>query len=661
MKLVKEEQLDQHIRNEHEYRFEILEDGLYAIEISARAKNWLQNTLRFISFFQDDDLAVEIDGRTFPKLNGSRGLFNGEAAWNGNQLAGLRKVVVFVNHFNAGNHVLRFHARHSPKLEAIKIHREASGQELVFDKAKFDSVEQGNRRPWLCFVFIDRAVKDITVHASAGKSRGDDDDLQLRIDGERQINNTPKSHTYWYWCGRVLNGQTRTVKQEINLSADLHYIELWADNSPTLKSVEFNFDKDAAGTGVQIRPYQYKGINGKEDYNRYDALIVDAVEYWNNEFANDTDPPKELLDPNLVKAIAFQETRVGNDARNNGLINIMQVGNPGDASLKTLCGELPEYWIHNGKQIQLRYKNARIESVKDSIHWGVRWLYHKTQENIKGHRIWHEWRTAVHRYGPGREEYAENVWRIYTKGVKKEKNGAAITLWTIATILVIAASFFMRQTTTDSVQAAVLQSFHTSSRPADDVEVQFSPRDENLFFAILEEDVDWWEGLYVGRLTNKKIQWLTLSQPPTEQSILSARFLTLEGFSDPILEVYGQTHHGHGNLYLYRIKKEELVLIFQTAAVDTYNEYVWRPDGYPKYGYQTCGFVYKNGRLAAKYRDQNSDGIADVILMGVREALCEYIVSIDQSSNIATTQTVKVEEQPIHQIYFLHSGKHIPL
>ena len=70
------------------YNFEIVKNGLYFIEIIASARNWRQNW-RYL--FNDDDLAVKIDEIEFPKLNGKNGLFNGEAAWNGNNLKGLKK------------------------------------------------------------------------------------------------------------------------------------------------------------------------------------------------------------------------------------------------------------------------------------------------------------------------------------------------------------------------------------------------------------------------------------------------------------------------------------------------------------------------------------------------------------------------------------------
>ncbi|MEK6615694.1 MAG: hypothetical protein AABZ32_06235, partial [Bacteroidota bacterium] len=52
-----------------------------------------------------------------------------------------------------------------------------------------------------------------------------------------------------------------------------------------------------------IQQYLYTGVSGTENYNQHDELIWQAVVHWNKQFTADTDPPKIVLDPNLVKAI----------------------------------------------------------------------------------------------------------------------------------------------------------------------------------------------------------------------------------------------------------------------------------------------------------------------------------------------------------------------
>jgi len=80
MNLLKKENFNKTIKNNFNYNFEIPEDGIYFIEIIAGAKSWWQNLKSLKSFFNDDDLAIKIDDIEFPKLNGKKGLFDGEAA-----------------------------------------------------------------------------------------------------------------------------------------------------------------------------------------------------------------------------------------------------------------------------------------------------------------------------------------------------------------------------------------------------------------------------------------------------------------------------------------------------------------------------------------------------------------------------------------------------
>lgn len=130
----------------------------------------------------------------------------------------------------------------------------------------------------------------------------------------------------------------------------------------------------------------------------------------------------------------FQESRVGYDKNNNGEINVIQVGNYGDASLDVLNGrgKKMEYELKNSKLWKVNYEGkAKVEKPFDSIYWGVRWLYHKAQGiTMDNKRYWLSWREAVKRYGPPNEKYSNNIWDIYTKGIDK-KGKSLIRLWFI--------------------------------------------------------------------------------------------------------------------------------------------------------------------------------------------------------------------------------------
>lgn len=371
---------------------------------------------------------------------------------------------------------------------------------------------------------------------------------------------------------------------------------------------------------------KYISYNG-EDYNRYDKVIRKEVMNWNRDFSADTDPPPDLLDPNLVKAICYQESRVGNDPRKNGSIDIMQVGYPEDPALRTLRGELPEFWLHHGQIVQLQYP-AGIASPEESVRWGVRWLYHKAQYiRSDGRRAWRTWKDAVHRYGPGTGAYTDNVWSIYEQGLDA-RNGER-RLWSIFPFL--ALLFFPLIPAIPSpvvYDADILRSYDTHFYRAPEpyratLVVHHHPR-ENVFF-VEEKNDDWWETVTVGRVNGDRIEWLSIPWDEREigPGVLSARWLDLQGIADPVLEVYEVSHRGTGSLRLFRADAHALVPLLTAPAVDTDNEDVWRPGGYPEYGgYASCGNVYSGGKLDALYRDENNDGVDDVILSGTVLVVC---------------------------------------
>ncbi len=188
-----------------------------------------------------------------------------------------------------------------------------------------------------------------------------------------------------------------------------------------------------------------------------------------------------------------------------------------------------------------------------------------------------------------------------------------------------------------------------------DIKIEYTNIDNSLFFAILEYDKDWWEYFKVGKLRNKEISWMKIENPPTEQSVLEARFVSLQGFSNPMIEVYGKTHAGHGAVYFYEIKNNQLNLLLKTQAVDFNSDISWAPDNYEKYGYGNCGEVFSGGKLASDFDDLNNDGKADIVLMGTEEIICEK----ETSETIGDLKTVeiKVASIPARKVFLWDESK----
>lgn len=227
------------IKKQHKHNFQISKDGIYIIEITARCKNWRQNKLKL---FDDDDLRVEIDGIKFPKFYPKkRRLFNGPANWNGNKLKNLSKINIFVIHLTKGAHVLRFYGDQKPVLEKIDVRK------FTKNLIKKDlQPEEGERRPWFNVILVNLPVKSLSITASAQegkahkKNKKDDDNLKLIINGQVQKNSSPKSHKHWYWCGKIIKGRPKIFLKKLNLKSAVHYIELWADRTPTLHNLELD-------------------------------------------------------------------------------------------------------------------------------------------------------------------------------------------------------------------------------------------------------------------------------------------------------------------------------------------------------------------------------------------------------------------------------------
>lgn len=217
----------------------------------------------------------------------------------------------------------------------------------------------------------------------------------------------------------------------------------------------------------------------------------------------------------------------------------------------------------------------------------------------------------------------------------------------MALLGLLSAIFLPSPNKTDVFEKVVLKSL--SLDPLDIERVEITPYQENspLFLAVIAWREDWWEKLEVGK-NDKNIIWLKMDMPPTEQSIRSAKFLNLKGFNYPILEVYGETHMGHGNLYLYKVLDGKLSLIFKTPAVDYYPEYVWNPENYKRYGYGTCSRKYQNGQLYAKYDDINNDGKSDLVLEGKMNLSCEEEIT----ENMAEFKDIQIAEIPVQKIFF---------
>lgn len=280
------------------------------------------------------------------------------------------------------------------------------------------------------------------------------------------------------------------------------------------------------------------------------------------------------------------------------------------------------FWRKREGVFGLEY-DAKVNTPEDSIMWGVRWLYHRTQYiGTDGHRHWYTWEKGVYRYGPNTTAYRDSVWNIYKNGIKKERE-TTIKLWSFIGLMPILGVFLLGQVRPD-LKTSIIDFFDSSSRQnIEDVFITYNHANPSLFAAKIVEEKDWFEQLVVGNWDGRNIEWIRLDGVLEARAIRSTKFVHLKGFDGPILEVYDQGHRGYGDIYLYEIDGNNAHKIFEAPAVDVVNDAIWSEENYTKYGYYICGQSYESGQLWATYNDVNDDGIDDLHLSGNVNVDCE--------------------------------------
>lgn len=245
LELIKYFKEQETIEKPTEYTFPVKETGIYFIEVTARAKSWWQK--HFSNFFSDDEIKIEIDGVNFYNELGNRQ--RNASKFTGNSTKNFQKTIVYIVYLEKKNTdcTIRLIPNHKPTLEQINIYQVIDNK-VVYVFTINNPAEDGNGRQWYSIIFSGQYLSAFSIIASCKDGRQyqtnqrDDDDLQLIIDGIKIKNTSPKSHKYWYWCGNVLKGQTKTFAQEICFKSGYHTIELNADRSPKLDRIYFSIN-----------------------------------------------------------------------------------------------------------------------------------------------------------------------------------------------------------------------------------------------------------------------------------------------------------------------------------------------------------------------------------------------------------------------------------
>lgn len=360
-------QLKNKITELYQYTFDLSKLSFVAIYISARCKSKEQ-----LNSQNDEDLRVEIDGAQFREIYPEKNiqLFNVPPAFNGSQLLGLKKIVVFLSVLEEGKHTIDLIPQNSAFVEEIKIQELSSTQDLKIEIQ--NQAEDGDRRPWFTFVLIDLPLKYLIANITAKWRFRDSDEVKLIIDGQIQKNTFSLFRRNWLWSGsifkKLFQKETQTQTIESNLSQGTHYIEFWADRTPLLNEIKLNLNYFE--TNAEVRA----GNLIKE----YRSIIKNAAA----EFG---------VNPEMVGAAIYQE-----QATNVNFIDILTDYIGGLLRLNTSIGigqvrvrtaehlekQYPQLYSYRASSLFLNDNAVRVARLKDPL-TNIRYVaakIHFTQE-----------------------------------------------------------------------------------------------------------------------------------------------------------------------------------------------------------------------------------------------------------------------------------------
>lgn len=215
----------------------------YLVSVTARVKSEKQLN----DATDDEDLAVRIDGKGFgyggeTKANN----FDAPPAFSGGQLHNLSKTVYFLTFLEGTNHKIEYTADFPPGTAVVERAEAAKWEsEQVLRLELKLRAEDGDRRPWVTFVFDNLSLKKVTLTITYSHRKRDSDDVKIKIDGVVQRNNISLTRWMWSLLGGLLpflaQSKTETLEFTVSLPRGFHWVELIADRMPTLEKASFDF------------------------------------------------------------------------------------------------------------------------------------------------------------------------------------------------------------------------------------------------------------------------------------------------------------------------------------------------------------------------------------------------------------------------------------
>lgn len=230
MKIVERKIYNKRLERSFDESFQFQNEGEYLFEITASAKSWWQNALSQRSFLRKDSLTILLNGKPIEDYQKERKLL-ADDLWNGNTLKGNDAIILIAVLLPNGKTKVSFVVHGQPFLKEVKVYSIPDGR---IEYAHLTPSKR-DRIPWMSLIVTEKCfLQSISVIARATISGGDDDDLQIWIDDEKQKNNEHKVHRDWYWCGKTLKGSAKTFQKEFKEDEMLSRINFIADGSPMI-------------------------------------------------------------------------------------------------------------------------------------------------------------------------------------------------------------------------------------------------------------------------------------------------------------------------------------------------------------------------------------------------------------------------------------------
>lgn len=259
------ESFPQNITNSLTTPFQIESFGLYILKIVASCQSG-----DFLGFRGGQDLRIEIDDIKFREisLKDKPQYYNIPPAWNGTELRGFNKTIFFILPLDKGGHTLTYIPIQGAKIESFEIKIIENLQQIIFELN--NKAKDGDKRPWYTFVFANLPLQSINADVSTSWHFWDGDNVKLIIDNQIEKNTQSKLWKNWIWSAKpwnIFSNIKRESKTFIKtLPSNIHYVEFWADKSPTIHQIIFD-----------LGDFKLKRIPTVQDPE------------WTGDFNNDTD------------------------------------------------------------------------------------------------------------------------------------------------------------------------------------------------------------------------------------------------------------------------------------------------------------------------------------------------------------------------------------